>query len=148
MDGIADFHVHLGILGGQKIVSPLLSTPLERINENALLVALCGISNHDNMGALFRNAAAFAAHRIVIDKTFCDPLYRKAIRVSASATLKVPYVRGGHILDILDCLDNYGFTTIAFSGSTLLGLEKVARSRKLALLFGTEGEGLPQDVLR
>jgi len=148
MDGIAGFHVHRGILGiGRKVVLPALSTFLERMGEDALVVVLCGIANHDNMGALFRNAAAFAAHGIVMDSSCCDPLYRKAIRVSVGAALKVPYVQGGAIMDLLKALDSYGFTTLAFSASAPLALEKVARPRKLALLFGSEGKGLPQTVL-
>ena len=63
--------------------------------ERALLVALVGIANHDNMGAIFRNAAAFGAHAVLIDNTCCDPLYRKAIRVSVGAALKVPFATGG-----------------------------------------------------
>ena len=46
------------------------------------MVALFGVSNHDNVGGIFRNAAAFGADAVLIDAATCDPLYRKAIRVS------------------------------------------------------------------
>ena len=61
----------------------------------ALVVALVGISNHDNIGAIFRNAAAFGADAVLLDETCCDPLYRKAIRVSVGAALKVPFANAG-----------------------------------------------------
>ena len=56
---------------------------------------LAGISNHDNMGSIFRNAAAFEADAVLTDDECCDPFYRKAIRVSVGAVLKVPHVRAG-----------------------------------------------------
>ena len=61
----------------------------------ALVVGLFGIANHDNMGGIFRNAAAFGADAVLLDATCCDPLYRKAIRVSVGAALIVPFARGG-----------------------------------------------------
>ncbi|MFB2351636.1 TrmH family RNA methyltransferase, partial [Priestia megaterium] len=52
-----------------------------------------GIGNHDNMGGLFRNAAAFGVDAVLLDATSCDPLYRKAIRVSVGAALITPFAR-------------------------------------------------------
>jgi tRNA G18 (ribose-2'-O)-methylase SpoU len=46
------------------------------------VLVLCGIANHDNIGGIYRNAAAFGADAVVLDADCCDPLYRKAIRVS------------------------------------------------------------------
>ena len=59
----------------------------------ALVVGLVGLTNHDNVGGLFRNAAAFGADAVLLDAGTCDPLYRKAIRVSAGAALTVPFAR-------------------------------------------------------
>lgn len=76
MDDIAGFHVHRGMLGiGKRKALPSLQEFLQHIPEKALVPVLCGISNHDNMGAIFRNAAAFASNGIIVDKTSCDPLY-------------------------------------------------------------------------
>ena len=55
--------------------------------ERALFVVLAGLANHDNVGGMFRNAAAFGADAVILDSECCDPLYRKAIRVSVGATL-------------------------------------------------------------
>lgn len=95
MDEVAGFHVHRGILAvGRRKAQPTLSEMIDRLPETALVVLLCGISNHDNIGSIFRNAAAFEADCVLLDETCCDPLYRKAIRVSVGATLKMPYFHG------------------------------------------------------
>ncbi|WP_275428053.1 TrmH family RNA methyltransferase, partial [Enterobacter hormaechei] len=60
---------------------------------SALVLGLAGLTNHDNVGGLFRNAAAFGADAVLLDAESCDPLYRKAIRVSAGAALTVPFAR-------------------------------------------------------
>ncbi|MDA4835264.1 hypothetical protein NY536_27940, partial [Enterobacter hormaechei] len=81
----------------------------------SLAVVLCGISNHDNMGSIFRNAAAFEADCILMDETSCDPLYRKAIRVSVGAALKVPFAREGSIDDLVAKLQRARFDIYALS---------------------------------
>src|SRR5690606_21812998 len=89
MDAIAGFPMHRGVLAiGLRGAEEDASTLLARLPERALVVGLAGISDHDNMGAIFRNAAAFGADAVLMDETSCDPLYRKAIRVSVGAALK------------------------------------------------------------
>jgi hypothetical protein len=58
-----------------------------------VLVVLEGVTNADNVGGVFRNAAAFRAGGVLLSPTCCDPLYRKAIRTSMGATLRVPFAR-------------------------------------------------------
>ncbi len=118
MDDIAGFHVHRGILGiGERKMPLSLQNFLHNLPKEALIVVLCGISNHDNMGSIFRNAAAFASNGIIVDKTSCDPLYRKSIRVSAGAALKVPYTQGADINDIIVALNDENFHLYALSPS-------------------------------
>ncbi|HST91408.1 MAG TPA: RNA methyltransferase, partial [Brevundimonas sp.] len=82
LDTIAGFHLHRGILALGEKPSPVgLETCLDALGPEAVVVAACGIGNHDNMGGIFRNAAAFGAAAVVLDASCCDPLYRKAIRV-------------------------------------------------------------------
>src|SRR5690606_3663563 len=96
MDQIAGFHIHRGILAiGRRGQEPDAVELIGSLPEEALVVVPIGISNHDNIGAIFRNAAAFEADAVLMDETCCDPLYRKAIRVSVGAALKVPFARGG-----------------------------------------------------
>ncbi|MDP1270955.1 TrmH family RNA methyltransferase, partial [Klebsiella pneumoniae] len=67
---------------------------LDNLLEQAVVVVACGIGNHDNMGGLFRNAAAFGVGAVLLDRTCCDPFYRKAIRVSVGAVLRTPMATG------------------------------------------------------
>ena len=115
----------------------------------ALAVVLCGISNHDNMGSIFRNAAAFEADCILMDETSCDPLYRKSIRVSVGAALKVPFARGR--IDRRRSSTNCrpaGFEVFALSPSGTTSIYDAEPSPRTALLLGTEGEGLPKALLQ
>lgn len=149
MDAIAGFPMHRGILAvGKRNAPRSLDKLVETMPENALAVVLCGIANHDNMGSIFRNAAAFEADCVLMDETSCDPLYRKAIRVSVGAALKVPFAREGSIETIVSKLQNKGFELFALSPSGTRSIYDVKPSPRTALLLGTEGEGLPSQLLQ
>ncbi len=148
MDAIVGFHIHRGILAhGRRPADPGAQALLEGLGPRALVLVLFGIANHDNMGGLFRNAAAFGADAVLLDATCCDPLYRKSIRVSVGAALQVAFARlppGG---DPLELLARAGFTALALSpggGETVAGLRRPERA---ALLLGTEGAGMPEGLL-
>ena len=115
------------------------------------LVVLEGITNADNVGGVFRNAAAFGANAVVLDPTCCDPLYRKAIRTSMAATLRVPYARAEQWPHDLAELHAHGFTIVALTPKVpSLPLDELAqrlRPPKIAWLVGTEGEGLTAHAL-
>lgn len=148
MDEISGFHVHRGILAiGRRKATPSASELLSTLPEHALVAVLCGISNHDNVGSIFRNAAAFEADCVLMDETCCDPLYRKAIRVSVGATLKVPYARLGSIDEIVAALVDEGFEILALSPSGTRSIYDSPPAPRMALLLGTEGEGLPKQLL-
>ncbi|KAB2776459.1 RNA methyltransferase [Brucella anthropi] len=148
MDAVAGFHVHRGILAvGRRKTPPSLQAMLATLPAKSLVVVLCGISNHDNVGSIFRNAAAFEADCVLMDDTCCDPLYRKAIRVSVGATLKVPYFHGGSIDEIIAALGDADFNLLALSPSSSLSVYDATKHGRQALLLGTEGEGLPPRLL-
>jgi tRNA G18 (ribose-2'-O)-methylase SpoU len=148
LDEIAGFHIHRGILAhGLRAPDPGVAARLAGLGETALVLALYGISNHDNMGGLFRNAAAFGVDALLLDATCCDPLYRKAIRVSVGAALKVPFARAAPGEDMLAVLEAASFDALALSPGGAETLTGVERPRRAALLLGTEGEGLPPAVL-
>jgi tRNA G18 (ribose-2'-O)-methylase SpoU len=113
----------------------------------ALVVGLVGIANHDNMGGLFRNAAAFGAAGVLLDDSCCDPLYRKAIRVSVGATLLVPTARLAADEDPLPLLERAGFEAVALSPGGAEPLSRLTPPARAALLFGSEGPGLPARLL-
>lgn len=148
MDGIAGFHMHRGILAvGRRTEEEDAAALLAKMPPAALVVALCGIANHDNMGAIFRNAAAFGADAVLLDQTCCDPLYRKAIRVSVGAALKVPFAKIENGTAMVEALESEGFDIVALSPAGRIDICAVKRGRRCALLLGAEGPGLPGDLL-
>lgn len=143
MDGIAGFAIHRGILAiGRRIDSPSADALLERLPPRAVVVALAGIANHDNMGGIFRNAAAFGVGAVLLDADCCDPLYRKAIRVSVGAALLVPFARLARGEDIVALLERHSFATLALSPTGAISLSEVSPGPRTAVLLGAEGPGL------
>lgn len=147
MDAIVGFPIHRGILALVRRPVREADALLAQLPDCALVVGLAGIANHDNMGGVFRNAAAFGAHAVLLDDSCCDPLYRKAIRVSVGAALTVPFARAGSAADMLRRLETAGFETVALSPGGAEDLASYAPAGRTAVLFGAEGPGLPQEVL-
>lgn len=148
MNAIAGFDIHRGVLalGCRTQLNDAVGL-LKSLPENALVVVAAGIANHDNIGSIFRNAAAFGADAILLDETCCDPLYRKALRVSVGAVLKVPYALGGTISEVIAAVRDEDFALWGLSPSGMTDIRSIAPSARMALLTGTEGEGLPQPIL-
>lgn len=147
IDTVAGFHVHRGILAiGERGAAEDIDALLSRLPDRALIVVLVGIANHDNMGSIFRNAAAFGADAVILDGACCDPLYRKAIRVSVGAALKVPFAIAGDA-SLAERLAVHGFDQFALSPRGSSDIADVQRPRRAALYLGTEGEGLPSRLL-
>jgi tRNA G18 (ribose-2'-O)-methylase SpoU len=145
---IAGFAVHRGVLAvGRRAPEPDLGTALAALPEEALILVLIGIANHDNIGGIFRNAAAFGVDLVLLDHASCDPLYRKAIRVSVGGTLLLPFARIPPEADVLAALAKAGVTGLGLSPSGATPLHGVLRSRRAALILGAEGAGLPEDML-
>jgi tRNA G18 (ribose-2'-O)-methylase SpoU len=147
MDRVVGFPIHRGILAlGRRGAEPSHRELLSGLAES-LVVGLIGIANHDNVGGIFRNAAAFGADAVLLDATSCDPLYRKAIRVSAGASLKVPFSRSGSADEMLQELSAAGYDIVGLSPGGRETLEAMTFAPRTALLFGAEGAGLPPDIL-
>lgn len=150
MEQVAGFNLHRGCLALAERPRPL--EPSDVIRAAQLVVILDAIRDADNVGSIFRNAAAFGAGPVLLGAGTCDPLYRKAIRTSMGATLQVPYAQCGRWPAELADLRVAGFTTMALSPRATLTIEEslaqVAPSAKLALIFGSEGAGISADVER
>lgn len=116
-----------------------------------LVLGLEDVTDPDNVGAVFRNAAAFGAAGIVLSPGCADPLYRKSIRVSMGATLTIPFATTGWS-DGLGALRDAGYTLVALTPHPdAQSLDAVAgglRSRRLAVLLGAEGGGLGDEARR
>lgn len=148
LDAIAGFHLHRGVLAlGRRANAPSAVELTASLPQTSLVLVGCGISNHDNIGALFRNAAGFGADAVLLDETCCDPLYRKALRVSVGSVLTTPYAREGSAADRLAALAEAGFAIWALSPSGQTEISAIPPSPRMALVMGTEGEGLPRTIL-
>jgi tRNA G18 (ribose-2'-O)-methylase SpoU len=148
MDSIVGFPIHRGILAiAQRPPLPLAADLLSRLPENALVVGLIGLANHDNVGGIFRNAAAFGANAVLLDQETCDPLYRKAIRVSVGGALVVPFTRTPSAGAMVQALEAASFDVISLSPSGEEALSQIRPSGRTALLLGAEGPGLPPGLL-
>ena len=145
MDEIAGFPIHRGILACAKKGD---AVPLDDFVGAKRLLLLNEISNHDNVGAAFRNAAAFGVEGVLLDSGSCDPLYRKAIRVSSGASLWLPYHHGGTGLEQIETLRSAGFEIWAMTPrADAAPLQSLSPPEKLAILLGAEGPGLPEALI-
>jgi len=148
MDAIVGFPLHRGIMAVARRPAELPADALlGGLGRKALVVALYGIGNHDNMGGIFRNAAAFGADAVILDSDCCDPLYRKAIRVSVGAALVVPFARLQRGEDGLALFGRHELTALAFSPAGRIALAEVDAPERAAVLLGAEGLGLPPQIL-
>jgi tRNA G18 (ribose-2'-O)-methylase SpoU len=148
---ITGFNFHRGCLA---LVARPAPRPADELLPARRLLALEGVGNPDNIGGLFRTAAAFAVEGILLNHTSGDPLYRKAIRTSMGAALKVPFARIEND-DWLVRLDTYrrsGFKVIALTPAA--DAEPLARfagqvraEDRLIVLVGAEGPGLESATL-
>jgi tRNA G18 (ribose-2'-O)-methylase SpoU len=148
MDAIVGFHIHRGVLAiGLREEEANPAEVLRSLPEQALVLGLSGLSNHDNVGGAFRNAAAFGADLVLLDRSSCDPLYRKAIRVSVGASLLVRFTWAETVQSMTEILATAGFSTFALSPTGSTPLERCRWPRRTALLVGSEGRGLPAALL-
>ena len=144
------FSIHRGCLA---LVERPAAMPMRALTASSqFVVALERIVDADNIGGVFRNAEAFGVDAVVLGPGCCDPFYRKAIRTSSAATCVVPHVLAGSWAGSLDRLRTAGFTLVATTPAPdAVTIGEFAGSRqaqdRLAVLFGTEGYGLPQETL-
>jgi tRNA G18 (ribose-2'-O)-methylase SpoU len=144
-DGIAGFRVHRGVLAlAGRRPQP---DPVGLLAGVRLAVVIEGVNDHENLGAIFRNAAAFGAGAVLLDPTCCDPLYRRAVRVSVGHVLRVPFARLAPWPDALDLLAEAGFTVVALDPAAPDVIGALAPEGPVAVLVGAEGSGLSQAAL-
>jgi tRNA G18 (ribose-2'-O)-methylase SpoU len=154
MDQIVGFPIHRGCLavcerGGVEDPLELARQALAR-EAAPRLVILEGLTNHDNVGGVFRNSMCLGGRVVLLCPRCCDPLYRKAIRTSMGGSLVVPYARARDFGEMLDGLKALGFEILALDPAPEgvdLGSIDSAGLGPVALMFGTEGEGLSASAL-
>lgn len=140
------FDVHRGALAAADrwpLPDPAALLPLAR-----RVAVLEGINDHENLGGLFRNAAALGVDAMLLSPRCADPLYRRSVRVSMGHVLSVPFARLHPWPEALGLLPRAGFTVAALTPDP--GAEPLAGAAvpdRLALLLGAEGPGLSSDAL-
>jgi tRNA G18 (ribose-2'-O)-methylase SpoU len=153
IESLTGFNIHRGCLAvGERPPRTVLADRRAQLPALRRLVVVEQVANADNLGGIFRNAAAFGADAVVLGPGCCDPLYRKAIRVSMGAALRVPFWYADDWPHDLATLKAGGFTVAALS--TAPGAwdlrewaESGVRSSPVALLAGSEGQGLSPAAL-
>ena len=111
------------------------------------IVVIDNVVDTTNIGAIFRSAAALGIDAVLLTEDSCDPLNRRAVRVSMGTVFLVPWT---WIKSPLSSLRELGFKTVAMAltdQSVPLDNQALKEEEKLAIVMGTEGDGLPQDVI-
>jgi tRNA G18 (ribose-2'-O)-methylase SpoU len=145
---ITGFDFHRGCLSLAR--RPQTGLPLSRLSQATRVLALEGVGNPDNVGGLFRAAFAFGVDGVILDRATADPLYRKAIRTSMAATLRVPFVRVDPWVAGLASLRASGLRVIALTphpDAVPLDDYAARRDERLVLVGGSEGSGMSRESL-
>ena len=111
------------------------------------VVVIHGVVDATNIGAIFRSAAALGIDAVLLTTDSCDPLNRRAVRVSMGSVFLVPWT---WVEQPLACLDGLGFRTAAMAltdRSIPLDAPVLKEEPRLALVMGTEGDGLPRETI-
>ena len=150
---LTGFELTRGVLCAFRRPAPC---PVEELCKNARRVAVLeGIVDSTNVGAIFRSAAALNMDAVLINPSCCDPLCRRAVRVSMGTVFQVPWGQLGETPADwpekgMDILHSLGFKTAAMAlsdRSVSIDDEQLAKEPKLAIVLGTEGDGLAADTI-
>jgi tRNA G18 (ribose-2'-O)-methylase SpoU len=138
---LTGFEVHRGALAS------CLRVPLPSVAETTLharrVIVLEDLVDHGNVGGIFRSAAAFGVDAVILSPRCADPLYRRAVKVSMGAVFAIPYARMTGWRDGLAGLRGEGFTLLALTpDQAALPLGKMPTGDRVAIMLGTEGDGL------
>jgi tRNA G18 (ribose-2'-O)-methylase SpoU len=148
IEALTGFHLHRGALAAMR--RPALPTVAQVLEGARRVLVLEDIVDHTNVGAVFRSAAALGVDAVLVTPRCADPLYRRAIRVSMGTVFQVPWTRIDPWPGAVAHLRDLGFTTAALAlRDDSVGLDELAADppERLALVLGTEGDGLSRRTL-
>lgn len=160
VDALAGFDVHRGVMAVGQRADP--GAWDEVAARSGLAVVLENLANHDNVGGIFRSTRALAGARagferpacVLLTRRCCDPLYRKALRVSMGNALHVPYAEVGDWPGALARLRGLGFVPVALDPaadavdvSEVAGRFGAGSEERPAIILGTEGPGLQRETV-
>ena len=134
---------------------PKLKSVEELLRDAHRVAVLEEIADSTNIGALFRSAAALGMDAVLVTPTCCDPLCRRAVRVSMGTIFQVPWTQIGESPRDwpekgIEMLHSFGFKTAAMAlsdNSVSIDDEALMREEKLAIVLGTEGDGLSKSTI-
>jgi tRNA G18 (ribose-2'-O)-methylase SpoU len=150
MAEVVGFHLNRGVLAAARRVPERGLVPV--VDGARTVVVLEGVNDHENLGAIFRNAAGLNVDAVVFGRGCADPLYRRAVRVSMGHALLVPYARAPDWPADLKTLQQMGFRLLAMTpdpdAAPLPVAMAAVQDERVAVLVGAEGPGLSRAVLR
>ena len=129
---------------------PALPDPVTLCKEAKRIAILEEITDSTNIGAIFRSAAALGVDAVLVTPTCCDPLCRRAVRVSMGTVFQVPFARLEKWPEDISLIKSLGFKTLAMAlsdNSVSLSDERLRHEDKLAIILGTEGTGLKAQTI-
>ena len=153
MEGVAGFNIHRGCLAtGER---PARVDWRSCVSRARRVVVLERVGDADNVGAIFRSAAAFGAGAVLVGPACADPLYRKAIRTSMGAALTLPFADADAYADswpaTLRDLTSDGWAVAALTPAAdameLRDFTSMTRPQRVAIVLGHEGDGLTEEAL-
>jgi tRNA G18 (ribose-2'-O)-methylase SpoU len=147
MASAVGFHLNRGVLAAADRAPAVSLDSL--VSTAQRLAVLEGVGDHENLGSIFRNAAALGVDGVVLGPGCSDPLYRRSVRVSMGHVLRVPFATTEEWPSALNMLRHKGFTVAALTPrpSALHLADANLRGRRVAVLLGSEGPGLTEEAI-
>lgn len=150
MADVVGFHLNRGVLASASRAAEM-SVP-DVIATAATVAVLEGVNDHENLGAVFRNAAGLGVDAVIFGSGCADPLYRRAVRVSMGHALLVPFARAPQWPAELEILRAEGFRLLAMTpdpaAAALADAMAGLAAQRVAILVGAEGPGLQEHTMR
>jgi tRNA G18 (ribose-2'-O)-methylase SpoU len=140
IDEVGGFPIHRGMLAVAPRPAPRSWQTIAARSHRLFLVE--EVNDLENMGALFRVAAAFGVDGVILSPRCADPLYRRCVRVSTGSTLRVPFAVAPDWPAPLGDLAGDGWLSVALSPRGAVDISEVGAPERLALVLGAEGPGL------
>ena len=148
LEQLTGYLLHRGLIASMH--RPPLPSPSDLLASARRVVVLENVVDPTNVGAIFRSVAAIGADAVLVTPRCSDPFYRRAIRVSMGTVLQVPWTRVGDWPSTRSLLTASGFhiAALALTGDAVPLREFAASApERVALVLGTEGEGLTPEAL-
>ncbi|MBQ1328538.1 MAG: RNA methyltransferase [Eubacterium sp.] len=145
---MAGFKLTRGVLSAMKRKES--KDPKELIKDKRRIAVLESVVNPTNVGAIIRSAAALGVEAVLLTPDSADPLYRRALRVGMGTAFQVPWTYLDSCDDYIKDLHNLGFKTVAMAlreNTVDIDDEELKKIGKMAILLGTEGEGLRESTI-